>query len=112
MPKKKGLGRDVNKSIEIMDELTGALKNFAHMPLKKGLVSSNVDDDQLVTMVNKASEEAFALINKVEDIKHKIKGVKTIHNSRFAKKIVGNFLQKELNPVGMDTAPSANIDAI
>jgi hypothetical protein len=98
MPKKKGLGRDVNKSIEIMDKLSGALKDFAHMPLKKGLVSSGVDDEQLSTMFNKASEEAFALINKVEDIKHKIKGVKPTHNSRFAaKKIVGNFLQGQIN---------------
>ena len=95
MSKKKGLGRDVNKSIEIMDKLSGALKDFAHMPLKKGLVSSGVDDEQLSTMFNKASEEAFSLINKVEDIKHKIKGVKTIHNSRFAKKVVTNFLSLE-----------------
>ena len=92
MSKRKGLGRDVNKSLEIMDKSIEALKTFVHMPLKKGLVSSGVDDEQLSTMFNKASEEAFALINKVEDIKHKIKGVKTTHNSRFAKKIVTNFL--------------------
>lgn len=95
MSKRKGLGRDVNKSLEIMDKLSGALKDFAHMPLKKGLVSSGVEDDQLSTMFNKASEEAFALINKVEDIKHKIKGVKMTHNSRFAKKVVTNFLNLE-----------------
>jgi Txe/YoeB family toxin of Txe-Axe toxin-antitoxin module len=63
------------------------------MPLKKGLVSNKVSDDQLTKMVNEASEDAFSLINKVEDLKHKIKGVKTIHNSRFANKVVSMFLE-------------------
>jgi len=94
MPKKNGLGRDVNKSIEIMDSLMGSLKEFAHMPLKKGLISNKVYDDQLSKMLNESSEEAFALINKIEDIKHKIKSVKTNTNSRFANRVVDLFLKQ------------------
>jgi hypothetical protein len=94
MPKKKGLGRDVEKSIEVMDNLVACLKEFAHMPLKKGLSSNRVADEQLVKMINKASEDAFILKNAVDDLKDKIRGVKINLNSRFATKVVQNFLNK------------------
>jgi hypothetical protein len=95
MAKKDGLGRDVTKSLEIMDELLESLKKFAHMPLKEGLASNNVadDDEKLTKLINEASEEAFALINKIKDMKHKIGGLKVSVNSRFAHQVVANFLE-------------------
>jgi hypothetical protein len=94
MPKQKGLGRDVNKSLEVMDNLTACLKEFAHMPLKKGLSSNRVADEQLIKMINKASEDAYILKNAVDDLKEKIRGVKINLNSRFANRVVQNFLNK------------------
>jgi hypothetical protein len=95
MPKKKGLGRDVNKSLEIMDSLVANLRDFAHMPLKEGLASNKVadEDDKLTKMINEASEDAFSLINKVKDLKRKISGIKTSVNSRFARDVVAKFLE-------------------
>ena len=96
MANKNGLGRDVTKSLEVMDELLESLKKFAHMPLKEGLASNNItdEDDKLTKLINEASEEAFALINKIKDMKHKIGGLKVSVNSRFAHQVVANFLGK------------------
>jgi len=94
MPKKKGLGRDVEKSFEVMDNLMANLKEFAHMPLKKGLSSNRVADEQLTKMINAASENAYALINAIDDLKGKIRMVKTNVNSRFATQVVHKFLER------------------
>jgi len=97
MTKKNGLGRDVEKSLVIMDELLESLKKFAHMPLKEGLASNNITDEEekLTKLINEASEEAFALINKIKDMKHKIGGLKVSVNSRFARTVVAKFLETQ-----------------
>jgi hypothetical protein len=94
---KKGLGRDITKSLEVMDKLVASLKDFAHMPLKKGLMANKISDEDLVKKVNEASEEAFGLLNKVEDLKHRLGGVKPAKNSRFAHKVVANFLESQVS---------------
>jgi uncharacterized protein YlxW (UPF0749 family) len=95
MPKKKGLGTHVNKSMEIMDETVSVLKEFAHMPLKKGLEANNANEDDLTKMVNQAQEKAFALINSIDDIRNKVRKVKTVKSERFAKIVVAKFLEEQ-----------------
>jgi len=98
MSKKKGLGQNVEKSLTIMESLKKSLKDFAHMPLKRGLTSNGTYDEDIGKLINAASEEAFALINKVDDLIHRIKNVKEKKpNSRFAKKIITRFLESS-NP--------------
>jgi hypothetical protein len=94
MSKKKGLGRDINTSLEKMDALQGALKDFAHAPIKEGLSSNRVDDDGLHKAVNKAIEDAVALSNQIKDIKGKIKGINIYKSSRFAASVVRKFLDE------------------
>lgn len=93
MSKKKGLGQNVEKSITIMDDLVKCLKDFAHMPLKKGLVSNDTYDDDIGKLINTASEGAFSLKNSVDDLRHKVKSMKKKHNSRFANKVIARFLE-------------------
>lgn len=93
MSKKKGLGQNVEKSLIIMDDLVKNLKIFAHLPLKKGLVSNDTYDEDIGKLINSASEDAFSLINKIDDLRHKVKGMKKKHNSRFANKVVIRFLE-------------------
>ena len=94
MAKHKGLGKDVDKSVEIMDNLNAALREFAHMPLKKGLSTvTGGDDEDLPKMINEASESAFALLNKVDDLKNRVKGINTYKSSRFATAVVEKFLK-------------------
>ena len=93
MSKKKGLGQNVEKSMSLMSDLTKNLKNFVHMPLKKGLVSNETYDEDIGKLINSASEDAFSLINKVDDLMHKVKSMKKKHNSRFAKDVVARFLE-------------------
>jgi hypothetical protein len=97
MSKKKGLGRDVNKSIEIMDSLMSALKEFHKMPLKRGLQSSKIDDEKLAKAINDSMEKAFNLTILVEDLRSQVSGAKLPNgNSRFAtKRIVANFLLRD-----------------
>lgn len=101
MPKRKGLGTDISKSEEIMEEIKEALKKFAHMPLKKGLRANGVDgeeDKAFYDLINKASENAFALINQIDDLQGRLKGVKdpNTRSSRFAADVVRNFLGNQL----------------
>jgi len=92
--KKKGLGRDIENSLEMMEILAGNLKEFAHSPLKKGLVSLKVDDEKLFKMVNEASEEAFGLINKIHDIRNAVKNINMYKSSRFAAdRVISKFLK-------------------
>ena len=94
MPKKKkGLGRDIDKSMVLMDETIASLRNFANMPLKEGLRSNGVSDEPLSKKTNDALEKAFMLINVIKDLKEKVKGVKVISNSRFAANVVARFIE-------------------
>jgi len=97
MPKKQGLGRDVEKSMEIMDKLSECLKDFTGMPLKKGLQSNKIADEKLVKVINEASEKAMSLKNSIEDIKDQVKSTKPPKNSRFASRVVKRFLEDNLS---------------
>jgi FMN phosphatase YigB (HAD superfamily) len=94
MSKKKGLGQHLNKSLEIIDDLAGALREFHKIPVKKGLHSNKVDDPQLNKLVNDALEKAFNLSILVEDMRQQITGAKPPKaNSRFAsQRVVEKFL--------------------
>lgn len=94
MPKKKGLGRDVTKSLEIMDDTLKILKKFSDMPLKRGLQSNKVLDDKLSKIINSSREKTSILINDIEDLTEAIKTIKTNQNSRFAsQRVVQNFIK-------------------
>lgn len=94
MPKKKGLGRDVTKSIEVMEELMDCLKKFHSMPIKRGLQSSGIMDDKFIKVVNEAKEKAFASSIAIEDLLEQIKGAKPASNKRFAcDRVVSKFLE-------------------
>ena len=96
MPKKKGLGAQVNKSVEVMENLIECLGKFSHIPIKKGLTSLKPDDrEDVKKMINETSEIAFSLKNKVEDLKEKVVELKPKGNSRFARKIVARFLEDQ-----------------
>jgi hypothetical protein len=93
MSKKKGLGRDISTSIELMEELLDCLKKFHGMPLKRGLKSNKINDDDLSKMVNKVMEDAFALSIVVGDLKDHISGAKPKANARFAcQRVISKFL--------------------
>jgi len=47
-------------------------------------------------MINEASEDAFALINKVKDLKAKITGISIGKNSRFARNVITRFLESSV----------------
>lgn len=94
MSKKKGLGQNVEKSLKIMSGLMKDLKEFAHMPLKKGLISNETYDEDIGKLINAASEDAFSLKNKIDDLMHRVKSMKKKHNSRFASKVVSRFLEE------------------
>jgi len=93
MPKKKGLGRDVNKSIEVMDDLLDCLKKFHSLPIKRGLHSNGIVDEKFGKMVNEAKEKAFAVSIAVEDLIDQVKGAKPAANKRFACRVVSKFLE-------------------
>jgi uncharacterized protein Yka (UPF0111/DUF47 family) len=95
MPKKQGLGRDINNSLETMDSTLSCLAEFSRMPLKRGLVSNKIKDEDLLKEVNKTAETAFTLMNMIEDLKGKISSVKVGGNSRFAKQVIARFLSGE-----------------
>jgi hypothetical protein len=93
MSKKKGLGRDIENSITIMDNLLPCLEKFHGMPLKRGLKSNNVEDDTLEKMVTKAMTDAFALSVLIGDIKSQVSGAKPKGNGRFAsQRVISKFL--------------------
>jgi len=93
MSKKKGLGRDVNKSIESMDALLSALKEYQKIPLKRGLQDSNIKDDKVSKAINESMEKAFNLSIMVEDLRNQLQSTKPPSgNSRFASSVVAKFL--------------------
>jgi len=93
MSKKKGLGRDVNVSVEIMDDLIGSLKKFHSIPLKRGLKSNNAYDDDMAKDVNIIMTKAFDLNILVEDLRNRVAGVKPKASARFAsQRVIDKFL--------------------
>jgi hypothetical protein len=94
MSKKKGLGRDINTSIEMMEDLLGCLKKFHGIPLKRGLKSNKIHDDDLDKMVNKVMEEAFSLSIALGDLKDRVSGARPKANARFAcQRVISKFLE-------------------
>ena len=99
MSKKRGLGRDINKSLEVIDNLAKSLREFHKIPVKKGLHSNRLNDPQINKLVNDALEKAFTLSIVVEDMRQQITGAKPPKaNSRFAsQRVVQKFLDFPLS---------------
>ena len=96
MPKKKGLGAQVNKSVQVMEDLIVCLKKFSDIPIKKGLGSIDKDErEDIKKMINETSELGLSLRNKVDDLKDKIEELQPKKNSRFARNVVARFLEDE-----------------
>ena len=96
MSKKKGLGKDINLSIKIMDELLVGLQKFHGMPLKKGLKSNKIDEDDISKVVNDALVKATALHTIVQDLRSDVAGVKPRASARFAsQRVISNFLSMD-----------------
>jgi len=99
MAKKQGLGRDINKSLEVMEDLMGPLSAFIDMPAKKGLISNKIDDKDLEKLLDETLVHAFELRGMVEKLKHAIQSAKAQDGSRFrskdaAQKVVEDFLSE------------------
>lgn len=93
MSKKKGLGRDINTSLEVINDLMQCLNKFQDIKLKQGLKSNKVDDESIVKDINAAMEKASALKNIIEDLKNSISRVKPKSNARFAsQRVISKFL--------------------
>jgi len=81
-----------------MSNLLGCLKEAVDMPLKRGLQSVKISDDKLSKDVDEVMSKAFELRNAVTDLKHKI-GILRVEDpqdSRFARRVVSNFLEMDL----------------
>ena len=95
MSKKKGLGRDIEKSIEVMEGLLSNLNDFHKIPVKKGLKSNGVVDDKFGKAVNEAKKKAYELHILVEDLLDEVKGAKPQANKRFAcQRVISKFLSQ------------------
>ena len=98
MPKRKGLGKEVTKSLEIIEELHACLEKFEKAPIKQGLKVNGALDDTMTRMVNEAKDEASKLAHKIEDIKNKLEGITPPTSSRFGPArtaaVIDNFLQR------------------
>ena len=95
MPKRKGLGRDIAKSLEIMDDLLKGLRKLSDAPIKQGLQTNNAYDEKFGKMINESKEQALALANNLEDLRDAVKKIKPNKNSRYgAQRVVANFLGK------------------
>jgi len=94
MPRKKGLGANIEKSLIIMDDLLKALKKLSKMPIKKGLATNGIRDKDITKIVNESLVDASSLMNKIEDLQVIIKDIKPKGNSRFANRVVTRFLEQ------------------
>lgn len=95
MPRKHGLGRDMEKTVEALDALIDGLKGFSHKcsgSMKKHIGATIEDRDNIIKAIDETSEDAHKLSNKIENLKRHISEVKNVKSSRFAKKVVANFL--------------------
>jgi hypothetical protein len=94
MSKKKGLGRDLNKSMEVAGNLLKILREFSDVPIKRGLHSSRISDPQVHKLVNDVMEKAVTLSMAVQDMCASISGAKPPKmNSRFAsQRVIEKFL--------------------
>lgn len=96
MPRKKGLGRDMEKTLENMDGLLEGLECFSKkcsIALKKNIGSAIEDRDKIIKAIDEASEEAHKLHSKIFNLKSQVSEVKALKSSRFARRVVANFLE-------------------
>ena len=93
MSKKKGLGQDINKSVDILNELLESLKKVHTIPLKRGLKSNKIVDEDIAKAVNTTMQKAFELSIMVEDLRNHVSGVKPKANARFSSvRVIDKFL--------------------
>jgi hypothetical protein len=98
MSKKKGLGRDIENSMEIMEELSGCLDKFLHSKLQKGLKSNRIDDGDLEKKIEKALIDSSALGILLDSIQRNISGAKPKASARFAsQRVLSKFLARDEN---------------
>lgn len=104
MPRKKGLGRAVEKSLDEMGQLIKDLVKFDDKTcdnvLKKTVSSASIDENdkkELLKMLNEASAAAHSLKINIGDIREKISELKpkAMGQSRFAKNVVTRFLNSD-----------------
>jgi hypothetical protein len=98
MSKKKGLGRDIENSIEIMEQLSECLNKFRgiHLKLQKGLKSNSVEDGDIGKKIEKAMVDASGLSVLIDSIQGSISGAKPKGNARFAsQRVISKFLSIE-----------------
>lgn len=99
MPRKKGLGREMEKTLEAVDQLVDCLTDFSHKNagvLKRYIGASIEDREAIIKIIDEASTEAHTLKNKIQNLKEKVKGAKSKASSRFARKVVANFLESDI----------------
>ena len=98
MPKRKGLGKEVTKSLEILDDLHAGLDKFEKAPLKEGFDVNGALDDAIARMVNESKDEASKLAHKIEDLRNKLSKIKPPTSSRFGPArtaaVIDNFLKR------------------
>ena len=89
----------MEKTLENMDRLLEGLECFSKkcsITLKKSMGSTIEDRDKIIKAVDEASEEAHKLHSKIFNLKSQVSEVKTVKSSRFAKKVVANFLEASI----------------
>ncbi|RKY81463.1 hypothetical protein DRQ07_04010 [candidate division KSB1 bacterium] len=102
MPRKKGLGKVVEKSLEEMSQLIKALEVFGtktcREKLKKNIASSSLErneKDIILKLISEISGESLSLSNKIDDLRDRINDYKPQRSSRFAKNVVSRFLNSD-----------------
>ena len=96
MSKKNGLGRDIENSMQIMEDLSGCMDKFLHMKLQKGLRSNKINDPDLEKKIEKALIDASALSILIGIIQRNISGAKPKASARFAgQRVISKFLAIE-----------------
>jgi len=100
MPKRKGLGKEITKSLEIMDKLHDCLEEFEKAPLKEGLKVNKALDDPMLKLVNDAKDSATKLSHMIEDLRIKLNSIRTDVDERFgpnaktASEVIRKFLER------------------
>ena len=96
MSKKKGLGRDIENSMGIMEELSECLDKFQSMKIHNGLKSNNIENPELEKKIEKALIDSSALNVLIGNIQRGISGAKTKGSQRFAsRRVISQFLSIE-----------------
>jgi len=97
MPKRKGLGQEITKSLDIMGELHDILEKFEKTPLKEGLKVNKAADDSMLKLVNDAKDTATKLSHMIEDLRIKLNSIRTDVDERFSKtasEVIRKFLER------------------